>query len=58
MKTPNFDARMNYPELERVRAERREFLANDPAISTPHADSWSHFDAAFSGRLGGRAISG
>jgi alkylation response protein AidB-like acyl-CoA dehydrogenase len=52
MKTPNFDARMNYPELERIRAEIREFLANDPAISTPHADSWSHFDAAFSGRLG------
>ncbi|HUN59323.1 MAG TPA: acyl-CoA dehydrogenase family protein [Candidatus Binataceae bacterium] len=52
MKTPNFDARMNHPELERVRAEIREFLANDPVISTPHADSWSHFDAAFSGRLG------
>jgi alkylation response protein AidB-like acyl-CoA dehydrogenase len=52
MKTPNFDARMNYTELERIRAEIREFLANDPAISTPHADSWSHFDAAFSGRLG------
>jgi alkylation response protein AidB-like acyl-CoA dehydrogenase len=52
MKTPNFDARMNYAELERVRAEIREFLANDPVISTPHADSWSHFDAAFSGRLG------
>jgi alkylation response protein AidB-like acyl-CoA dehydrogenase len=52
MKTPNFDARMDRPELERVRAEIRKFLANDPAISTPHADSWSHFDAAFSGRLG------
>src|ERR1700677_5070018 len=52
MKTPNFDARMNYPELERVRAEIREFLANDPASAMPRADSWSHFDAAFSGRLG------
>jgi alkylation response protein AidB-like acyl-CoA dehydrogenase len=52
MKTPNFDARMNQAELEGVRAEIREFLANDPATSTPHADSWSHFDAAFSRRLG------
>ena len=43
---------MNQPELERVRGEIREFLANDPSSAKPRADSWSHFDAAFSGRLG------
>ena len=52
MKTPNFDARMNYSEMERVRGEIRDFLAKDPASATPRADSWSHFDAAFSRRLG------
>ncbi len=52
MKTPNFDARMNFPEMERVRAEIREFLAADPAMATPRADCWSHFDDAFSRRLG------
>ena len=43
---------MNHPELERVRTEIREFLANDPALAKPRADCWSNFDAAFSGRLG------
>src|SRR5271154_4210750 len=52
MKTPNFDIATKDPSLERIRAEIREFLANDPASSTPRADCWSHFDAAFSGRLG------
>jgi alkylation response protein AidB-like acyl-CoA dehydrogenase len=52
MKTPNFDARIDYPEMERMRAEIREFLAHDPALATPHADCWSHFDPAFSRRLG------
>src|SRR5271170_2013507 len=52
MKTPNFEIRMTYPELDEVRTGIREFLANDPALAHPVADSWSHFDAAFSGRLG------
>ncbi|HTR60225.1 MAG TPA: acyl-CoA dehydrogenase family protein [Candidatus Binataceae bacterium] len=52
MKTPNFDARMDRRDMERVRGEIREFLANDPALTKPRADSWSHFDAAFSRRLG------
>ncbi len=52
MKPPNFSVRMEYPELERVRHEIREFLAGDPAMATPRADSWSQFDPAFSGRLG------
>ncbi len=38
--------------MERVRAEIREFLAGDPALATPRADCWSHFDDAFSRRLG------
>src|SRR5581483_6668466 len=52
MKTPNFDARMNFAEMERVRGEIREFLAGDPAMATPRADCWSHFDEGFSRRLG------
>ena len=52
MKPPNFTVRMEHPELERARREIREFLAHDPAMATPRADSWSHFDPAFSGRLG------
>jgi alkylation response protein AidB-like acyl-CoA dehydrogenase len=52
MKTPNFDIATKDPSLERIRAEIREFLAHDPASSTPRADCWSHFDAAFSSRLG------
>jgi len=52
MKTPNFDTSIDYSQLGKVRAEIREFLRNDPASATPRADCWSHFDAAFSGRLG------
>jgi alkylation response protein AidB-like acyl-CoA dehydrogenase len=52
MKTPNFEIAMKDPSLERVRAEIREFLADDPALSKPRADCWSHFDPEFSGRLG------
>jgi alkylation response protein AidB-like acyl-CoA dehydrogenase len=52
MKIPNFEIRMTYPELDEVRTGIREFLAKDPALAHPVADSWSHFDAAFSGRLG------
>jgi alkylation response protein AidB-like acyl-CoA dehydrogenase len=52
MKTPIFDTAADYSKLDEIRAEIREFLRTDPAMVTPHADSWSHFDAAFSGRLG------
>ena len=52
MKTPNFDTSIDYSQLGKVRAEIREFLRNDPASAKPRADCWSHFDAAFSGRLG------
>src|SRR5229473_2038970 len=52
MKTPNFDTSIDYSQLEEVRAEIREFLRNDPTSAKPRADCWSHFDAAFSGRLG------
>src|SRR5258708_10628482 len=52
MKTPNFDTSIDYSQLEGIRAEIREFLRNDPTTATPRADCWSHFDAAFSGRLG------
>jgi alkylation response protein AidB-like acyl-CoA dehydrogenase len=52
MKTPSFDIPAKDPALERVRSEIREFLAGDPALRTPRADCWSHFDPAFSGRLG------
>jgi alkylation response protein AidB-like acyl-CoA dehydrogenase len=52
MKIPNFEIRMTYPELDEVRTGIREFLAKDPALAHPVADSWSRFDAAFSGRLG------
>src|SRR5579871_1868056 len=58
MKTPFFDARMDFPEMERTRAEIREFLARDPATKTPHADSWSHFDPEFSRRLGAAGFIG
>lgn len=58
MKTPFFDARINAPEMERTRTEIREFLAKDPATATPHADSWSHFDPAFSRRLGAAGFIG
>ena len=52
MKTPNFDTTVDHSKLNEVRAAIRDFLRNDPASSKPHADSWSCFDAAFSGRLG------
>jgi hypothetical protein len=52
MKTPNFDTAFDYSKLGDVRSEIREFLRNDPAMVKPHTDSWSCFDAAFSGRLG------
>jgi alkylation response protein AidB-like acyl-CoA dehydrogenase len=52
MKTPHFDVSTDHSELEPIRIAIREFLASDPAMATPHADSWSHFDAAFSRRLG------
>ena len=52
MKTPYFDVRTDHSDLEPIRIKIREFLANDPAMATPHADSWSHFDTAFSRRLG------
>ncbi|HLW72053.1 MAG TPA: acyl-CoA dehydrogenase family protein [Candidatus Binataceae bacterium] len=58
MKTPQFDVSSSYPELEPVRTAIREFLAADPAMKTPHADSWSHFDAAFSRRLGAAGFIG
>ena len=52
MRVPKFDIRMDYPELERVRAAIRQFLAGDPALVEPYADSWNCFDAEFSRRLG------
>lgn len=52
MKAPNFALRAAYPELEGVRAAIREFLAADPALKRPHADSWNHADPEFSRRLG------
>ncbi|MGH7880395.1 MAG: acyl-CoA dehydrogenase family protein [Candidatus Binataceae bacterium] len=44
--------------MEPVRTAIREFLAGDPAMKTPHADSWSHFDADFSRRLGAAGFIG
>jgi len=52
MKTPNFDSTVDPAQLADVRAEIRDFLRKDPATAKPRADSWSCFDAAFSGRLG------
>jgi hypothetical protein len=58
MKTPNFDSTVDPAQLVGVRAAIRDFLRNDPATSTPHADSWSCFDTAFSKRLGAAGFIG
>ncbi|HVN88526.1 MAG TPA: acyl-CoA dehydrogenase family protein [Candidatus Binataceae bacterium] len=58
MKTPNFDSTVDPAQLADVRAEIRQFLRNDPATATPHADSWSAFDTAFSKRLGAAGFIG